>query len=324
MISLLATLLLSTPAVAPAPESIVNVTLPLEASVDGSEITLGDIADVQGDVTSEVALLRDFNVGYSPAPGYSRVVQRWRLEQRVKRQHPGLTVNFLGESACRVWPRTAEITPEELEVAARQALADELGTADVEVALHRELASEIVPAGRESRRIEPDRAGAQLRSGTVNVPLRILIDEVKYRTVWVSFDVTLYRELPVLRRPIPLGGTIQEGDLVLRRTPVEASFRGEMLTPAKLIGATARRSLSQGRPVSTLDVTRMAAVQQGETVTLEIKNGQVLVSTKVLCMNDGFLGDVVAIRTLETGKELTAVVVQKGRLELRLGQNTPQ
>lgn len=324
MITLFSILLLSTPAAVSAPESIVTVTLPLEASVDGSEITLGDIADIQGDVTSEVASLRDFNVGYAPAPGYSRVLQRWRLEQRVKRDLPGLTVNFLGESACRVWPRTAEISPEELEAAARAALIGELGGADVELSLHRELSPEVVPAGRESRRLVADRSGAALRSGTINVPIRVVIDDVKYRTVWVSFDATLYREMPVLRRPIPLGGKIEDGDLVLQRTAVEASFQGEPLTPEKLIGATARHALLTGRPVSSYDVTRESAVKEGETVTLEVKNGQVLVSTKVMCMTDGYVGDVVPIRTLATGKELTALVAQKGRLELRLGQSNKQ
>ncbi|MCB9916264.1 MAG: flagellar basal body P-ring formation protein FlgA [Planctomycetes bacterium] len=314
---LLSTLLLSTPAA--APETVVTVTLPLEATVDGSEFTLGDVATVDGADTAEVKRVRELELGYAPAPGYSRVIQRWRVEQQLQREFTGLTVVFEGSSACRVWPRVAEISPAELEAAAREMLAGELAGEDVELKLHRELSEEQVPAGRSTRRLEADPSGAEVRTGLVNVPVKILIDGAVYRTVWVGFDVTLFRELPVLKRDVPLGGRIAEGDLVLQRTAIEAAFTGEALSPSKLVGATAKRPLHLGMPVLAHDVKREPAVKRGETVTLEVINGQVLVGTKVVSLMDGYLGDVVAVRTVDTGKELTAVVSQKGRVELRLG-----
>jgi flagella basal body P-ring formation protein FlgA len=322
MITLLATLLLSTPTAALGNEAVVTVALPIEASVDGSEMTLGDIAKISAEVESQAEAVRGFSLGYAPAPGYSRVIQRWRLQQQLAKEFPRIEVEFEGKAACRVWPRTAEVTPTELEVAARKALAEQFSDSDAEVALHGELGAEIVPAGRSSRRLEADLASGSVSSGTLNVPVAIFVDDVKYRTVWVPFDVTLYRELPVLRRTIPLGGKIEAGDLELRRVAVEASFERELLQPSMLIGASARRALPSGKPVSVRDVVRALAIKAGETITLEVRNGRVVVRTKAIAMTDGFVGDVVALRTLQSGKELTARVTSPGNVKLQLGDGS--
>lgn len=319
MISFITALLLSAPVATVTTDNVVTVSLPLEASILGSEMTLGEIAEVQGDDANDVESVEAFTLGYSPAPGYSRVIQRWRVEQQLTKEFPRLQINFEGKAACRVWPRTAEINASELERVAREAISSSLLGEDTEVTLHTRLENEKVPAGRISRRLVADAASGTLKSGVLNVPIKILIDDTKYRTVWVSFDVTLYRELPVLRRAVPQGGLIKPDDLVMRRVAVDASFAKEALSPAMLVGASARRPLDMGSPIAARDIQRQLAVKAGETVALEIVNGRVVVNTKVMAMMDGFVGDVVGIRTLETGKELTAVVIKSGRLQLRLG-----
>jgi flagella basal body P-ring formation protein FlgA len=321
MITLLATLLLSTPTASLGNENVVTVEIPIEASVDGSEMTLGDVAKISSEVESQAEAVRGFSLGYAPAPGYSRVIQRWRLQQQLAKEFPRLEVEFEGKAACRVWPRTAEITPAELELTARKALAEQFSSSDAEVELHGELSAEVVPAGRSTRRLEADLANGSLTSGTLNVPVAIYVDEVKYRTVWIPFDVTIFREVPVLRRTIPLGGTIEAGDLELRRVAIDASFERELLSPSMLIGASARRALASGKPVSVRDVVRALAVKTGETITLKVRNGRVVVRTKVLALSDGFIGDVVALRTLETGKELTARITSPGNVEMNLGED---
>ena len=51
----------------------VTVVLPPDARVSGTELRLGSIARVEGDDPTEVASLKSMHLGYSPAPGYSRL-----------------------------------------------------------------------------------------------------------------------------------------------------------------------------------------------------------------------------------------------------------
>ncbi len=319
MIAILTTLLLSVPVANLAPESTITVALPAEATVSGSEMTLGEIAVITGELEGEVQDVKDFALGYAPSPGYSRVIQSWRVEQQLAKEFPSLQISFTGKDTCRVWPRTAVISPRELVAAARKSLEGQEFGRDLEVSFRGELASETVPAGHFSRSVVGKPARGVASSGKVNVPVEILIDGEKYRTVWVTFDVTLYAELPVLRRAIPLGGRIKTSDVVMRRIEVSAGNTKDILQPSMLVGAIARRALANGQPVSARDVEREVAVKEGETVALEVSNGLVLVNTKVIALSSGFVGEVIPVRTLSTGKELTAIVTEAGHLKLRLG-----
>ena len=86
---ILATLLLSN----------ITVTLPAEASVEGSEITLGQIATITGADPEEVARIAAIELGYAPSPGFTRVVQGWKVEAQLETKGVTVTVG----DAARSW-----------------------------------------------------------------------------------------------------------------------------------------------------------------------------------------------------------------------------
>ena len=57
----------------------VTVVLPAESTVRGTEVSLGEIAQVSGSDAAQVERVRAVDLGYSPTPGYSRVVKRDRV-----------------------------------------------------------------------------------------------------------------------------------------------------------------------------------------------------------------------------------------------------
>ena len=176
----------------------VTVTLPMEAQVDGSEITLGEIATVEGENAELVARVEAFALGYAPSPGYSRVIQGWQLEQRVRKEFENLDLVFDGKAACRILPTVAVISAAEIEEAARQSLVALFAGQDVEIRLKGELDDERVPVGRESRELSAEPNTAAMKPGSWSVPVRIEIDGVPYRTVWTAFQVDLYQVMPVM------------------------------------------------------------------------------------------------------------------------------
>lgn len=296
--------------------SSVTVTLPDEVHVKGSEMTLGEVAVVEGESETQVELVKQFSLGYAPSPGYSRVLRSWQLEQRLRREYGNLDLVFDGEAACRVWPTVATVTGAELEKVASENLAALFEGQDVEIGLRAPLDDEPVPAGLQSRELIAEPTTTKLTPGVWNVPVRIVIDGVPYRTVWASFQVDLYRVMPVLETDIAPGETIEARDVVLRRAPVDAGQTP--LEKVALIGAEAKRLLVAGRPVAERDVRRELAIKRGETVSLAVRNGLVTIATEVVAMRDAYLGDLVPIQTFGSNRELTAKVVGKNKLELRL------
>ena len=99
----------------------VTVTLPMEAHVRGTEVELGEIAEISGADTSVVASLRALELGYAPAPGYSRLFAARKIQEILSRKAPRVRVCFAGQPACRVYPEVTEISGTEIATAAKAA-----------------------------------------------------------------------------------------------------------------------------------------------------------------------------------------------------------
>jgi flagella basal body P-ring formation protein FlgA len=291
----------------------VTVDLPAEAHVESTELTLGQVATVRGDDLEEVARVEGLTLGYAPSPGYSRVIERWKLIESAKGQLMGIQIEFKGEASCRVRPETAVVAGIELQAKAKQALETQFAGEDVKVRSLGVLDDEIVPRGTTTRELIALPTLASMTGGAGKgrawtVPVRIVIDGMPYRTVWSTLEVDLFRLLPVLGRDVPKGDTIGPDDVVLKRTEIKSDAGFNPLTKEMLVGASAKRLLRKDEPVGARDVARQVAVKTGETIDLEIASGQVCVKTRVIALGDGYVGDIIPVQVLASGKQLTATV----------------
>ena len=315
---ILATLLLSN----------ITVTLPAEASVEGSEITLGQIATITGADPEEVARIAAIELGYAPSPGFTRVVQGWKVEAELEEELAGLDVSLTGESTCRISPTVVTVKGEELRAAARLSLEAYYSGQDAQIIDVGIVDDESVPKGVVGRELVPQptqasKVSATSTTGAWSVPVQIIVDDMPYRTVWVAFQVELFKMLPVLGRDIAKGQEIQAGDMVLKRTAVSLDAVNEVLLEKQLIGSTATKDLRKNTPVLAREVKRQPLIRKGDPVTLSVENGGVIVHAKVIALEDGFIDDAIQIQVVGTNKEIRAMVVQKGQLQLILGSPTP-
>lgn len=303
--------------------SNITVTLPSEAKVKSSEILLGQIATVSGADAEQVARLQRLELGYAPSPGFTRVLHAWKIQDQIARQFADLDVEFAGEDICRVWPEVSVVKGEDLVEKAASALEVVFSGADVEVQPNGTVEDQTVPTGIHGHELvaTPTLATSSvnsLRAGVWNVPVQVVIDGMPYRTVWTSFDVNIYRDMPVLVRDIASNQKIGPGDVVIRRTAQPKGMLVEPLNKRRLLGAIAKRFLRKGEPVTDQDVTREAAVEEGETVILQVENNAILVNARVIALKDGYVDDLIPVQVVGTLKELTARVTRKGHLELIL------
>jgi len=304
--------------------SSIAITLPAEATVSGAEISLGEIAVITGDNAADVARLERISLGYAPAPGYTRVFHQWKIESLVRQQVAGAEVSILGSETCRVAPLTSVVSSEDLAAAALGALEELLAGQDVEITATEDLEDEVVPKGNSSVRVQAKVGEAALSSsrsqGRWSVPVEIVIDGMPYRTVWVPYQVKLFRVVPVLVREIQRGDSIGPADIIEKRIAMSTDYQEEPLASIELAGATAKRLLAKDQPVLARDVARVVAVQKGETVHLTIRKGKILVKAQVMALQNGYLGDIVAIRVLRSEKDLTARVVGNGQVRIDFSQ----
>ena len=59
-------------------------------------------------------------------------------------------------------------------------------------------------------------------------------------------------------------------------------------------------------------------MKRGDVVGLEVRRGTVMVRAQAIALQDGRVGDRIRVTCERTGKEVTAIVVSRELVELRL------
>lgn len=294
-----------------------QVELKTEAQARGTELHLAEIATVAGE-DALVERARELGVGYTPAPGFSRRLDRWSLERELKQAFPGVDLSVTGASSCRVVPAVETVRADEILGAAQAQLAQAFAASDVTYGSQTVVQDVQVPAGRETRRVRARIDTRLPQTGTVSVPVEILVDDAVYRTIWTSWSVETWRELPVLVRDIAPGDAIGRADFRRQRVKVGVGAVEAYLTEAAADGAVAVRGLQAGTAVTNRDVRRQLMVRRGDTVQLQVTKGSITATSTAVAAEDGHLGDKVRVVT-SNQRELRAVVLGRELVTMDLG-----
>lgn len=287
----------------------VTVTLKPQAQVRGAQIELGAIATVSGEDAETVERVRAFQLGYAPAPGYSRLLAAPRLELDIERQLPGVDVVFAGSPACRVLPATEVLTGAAISAAAKAELVRWTAGRESQLELESSLGDLEAPLGDRPIELKAVVSDAEVRPGPINVPVRVMVDGQLYRTVWTNWRVTLFEEVNVLKSAVRAGDSLTPQ--MFERQRVAISSGGRTDAPAALgatFGAKAARDLAAGQVLRTGDVLRETLVKRGDTLFLEIRRGAITARVAATAEQDARAGDRIRMTLLDTGKSINATV----------------
>lgn len=297
----------------------VTITLPMEARVRGTEMTLGDVATVTGANADEVALARALDLGYAPAPGYSRLLSAEKIAEVAARKLPEVALTFAGDRHCRVWPEVQEIAEADVRLAAQTELVRLYGVRDAAFELVAPIPAIVVPSGSGSPSIRARLDQRAEQSGLVTVPVEVIVDEATYRTVFTTWRVDVYSVVPVLAKNVRAGESLSAALFERRRIRIDAAAQAGLLGIDRLHGSVAKRDLAAGSLVTGLDVDRPAIVALGTSLSLQVKKGGIAARVGVIALESGALGDRIRVRREDSKQELHAVIKSRDQVEIDLG-----
>jgi flagella basal body P-ring formation protein FlgA len=298
-----------------------TVTLPSETRVRGTEFSLGQIATVAGDDAALAERVRAVSIGYAPAPGYSRTLLRWQLEERLAKAFPADPIAWSGANACRVFPEMERVRGMVIQTAAHEELTRLFAQREATIRAESSIADVDVPLGKKPAELRVSMEKRQQRGGAWSLPVQIVVDGAPYQTVWVPFQVELYDRATVLVRDVRRGELFGADMFETRRMKVAAQ-ESAWLTAEKLIGASATRDLAAGSAIIEADVKRAMLVRQGDTVELSVRKGPILARSSASALQSGSIGDRVRVATGAGGRAITAVVTGRNRVEVDLSSDT--
>lgn len=296
-----------------------TVELKLEATCTGTEIELGEVAQIRGDDPLLVERAKEIELGYAPSPGYSRIFRGKRLELMLERQLEGVDVTVVGAPRTRISPETTSVSAKEITEVAKKELLRAFARLEVEYQLNGVVPDIQIPTSESGWRLRA-RPGAITRptTGNFSVPVDVLIDGLPYRTIWTSWRTDVYEARPVLATSVAAGQRLTPGMFETRRVRVTKENDRNDLPPTVLTNAIASRNLAPGEAIGSKDVYRAPVVQRESIVQLCVRKGAVSAKVGAVVLEPGALGDRVRVQNVLTKEHMTAVVVSRDLVEIDL------
>ncbi|MDF1838355.1 MAG: flagellar basal body P-ring formation chaperone FlgA [Planctomycetota bacterium] len=296
----------------------VTIQLPAKVEASGLSLRLGDVATVTGDDPVEVERIRAVNLGYVPAPGYSRLLHKGRLKQQIAPAAPEASVTFAGSTQCRVFPAVKVVTAETLRSRAQKAVEAKFKDTDVEISMTGSIKDITAPTGRDGVEVRARAATGPATQGLQGVAVDILVDGELWRTQWTTWSVATWEDVAVLKVRVQKGQKLTPDMFQIERRKRSQSSSQSALSLRKLQSAVAARELTPGTAIYPSDVSREKVVISGHRVQVEVQSGSVIARTGGVALSDGRVGDSIRIKIDLNSKELTGTVVAKNRILVEL------
>lgn len=154
--------------------------------------------------------------------------------------------------------------------------------------------------GRVPMRLELYRAGVLAQSGTASVEIRRLGD------------------LLVPTRNIRQGEALTPEMFASKRFDMTAWTEPVLVDPAHLLGCRARVGLVAGRQVPLARIEKIPDVDNGSTVIMVGSAGGLEIRAKGVALQNGAIGETIAVRNIDSRKTLTGKIVGPGTVEIAL------
>jgi len=295
------------------------IIVPPEAQVQGPQITLGDVAEVQGEPADTVARMQQVPLGQAPPAGVERLLSKSTLVTQLK--HQGLwtqELQYQGAIQIRVIRASQRLDPQHMETVVRQALSRRLPQTTQSTSIRdiRGLRPVFVPLGPVQYEVTmPGRNGWL---GSTSFTLTIQVAGKIEKQLRGTATIAGAQEVVSLVRPVAQGEIITADAVSRTKVPVTQPLRQMVTQPEEVIGKHARRPLAGNTPLSTQDVTAVHVVHRGDMVRIVLESPLIKMSTPGEALEAGKPGDTIRVKNTSSKREVRAQVIDKQTVRIPL------
>lgn len=301
------------------------LTLHATATVSGSQVKLGDIADLQGCDESERDRLAGLDLAELPLSSQPILVTQQQIGFRL--QLAGLSAGAFrldGARCTRVGRPEGEGLEAKIAAAARQALEQKLSTqaGDYCIELAQTIALPPLSANSDDIHLEGEVHVQIVPPCRVAVEVGIYVRGARRNGVIVYLDVKKLQSVPVAIRKIDIGEGFSAENVGMERIALEslALSSSKIKEVADLMGRRARRPMSAGHPIEPDDVAvespNAAVIRANDLVHLIANVGSLQVKTRGEALQDGRIGQSIQVRNLDSKNIVIGKVVDGSTVEV--------
>ncbi len=308
-----------------------EVVLRADAVLSGSIVRLGDVADVTSAVAGEAAELAAIPLLPAPAPGTQVFLSVTQLRDMLAANAVAVgALDIRGAATVAITTPAINAPPRHngIEIASERPEREEVQTqvaAAIVQYLHEKTGHDLwnVKVGVEPKLVDLYwRAGSQVIVSGGQAPwigrqrFNVAAADAKSAGALKTFVTVERIEMAVTAlRPIAAGDFVRATDVALR------PYAGRLSDLAarsleEVIGKEAQHAIRPDAILLTSHVRAPLLVKRGERVSVQARAGGIVVRTYGTVQQDGSLGDLVQVQTLEGRERYAARVSGVRELEV--------
>lgn len=293
----------------------VQLSLKDAAMVRGPRVSLGDVAAFGGNEQGAWPALAAVDLGAAPLPGYTARLSRTEIARLVRARGLAQGVSWQGNDAVRIERIATLYDSKNIALSAEHHLRRQLDGTRAELQLSGPLTDFLLPDGLIELRPRPITPAQALRR-QVTVWVDIVIDGAPFRTVGAPFNVRAYRPVLVARRDLPPGALPQCDTLSVREEDVAALDSVALAADCGAVRGRLKHALPQGAPLLKSHLQIPLAVAQGDSVSLRMTDGAILLESRATALADGEIGQRIDVRPSAGSAVVSAEIIAPGLVKL--------
>jgi flagellar basal body P-ring formation protein FlgA len=133
---------------------------------------------------------------------------------------------------------------------------------------------------------------------------------------YVALQLHSWRNVAILTRAMNNGDALTADSIRWVRQDVGELNQGFFTSADELQGQTVKRTLKAGTILNPDQVQPALLVRRGDTLRIKLRRGNIQLQTDGTAQEDGRQGERIRIRNNQSGKNLTAIVIAAGEVEI--------
>lgn len=298
-------------------QSKLTIRIPAEISIEADQVTLGDIAVINGDDANSERAGR-ISLGFSPRVGMTREISRDSILLALAAAGFAHSEIALNTPAKILVKRTAQSVPQNaLRAAVEKAILPQFESKNVSAKITKlELPENIeLPTGSIEICVANFPGITNFLAPSI-ISLEIRVDGKVLRRISANVTVEAFASVLTLTRDLASGTRITGFDVQTKNVRLEKSISSYLRDPSELAGKKLLKNLTESSPLTTDAVTADAVIKAGDSVSIMARSGRLQIAILGEARAAGRIGDRIAVKNTGSGVILQAIVIDAGTVKL--------
>jgi len=285
--------------------------------IDGDEVLLGQIAEIQGSDPQLTRHLENILIGKAPLPGKSRQYDESLLKMRLRQYHIDLSAVILESPELVEISRSCiKIPKQKIEEMVSGFLLQNIPRENKNMRIKEIRVPEEVVLSKGQVSYKVTVADNQPLRGKCSIAVEFSVNGSGQKKIWAIATMEVLGPVVVTRKPLGRYQPIEEGDIELKTIDLSDLPDDVITDPELILGKRTTRAIGAQVPLRADNVELPPLVKRGDLVVIIAESRGLKITTRGQVKKKGRLGEQIPVINLDSKKVLYARVIDANTVKV--------